>query len=204
MRRLAILLGLAGWLAGGAQLIAQPIIVAVDSTESVLQYHGHHPLHGWTGTSRLVYGTLQLDLDDPARSSITIRVPVASFDSGNSNRDSNMLDAVEADRYPDVRFESTAISVQRWERTEAGYEGVWTVGGNLTFHGQTHPVTIPVTVRIEGNRFEATGTFSIALSQFKVRRPKLLLWPIRDIIDLEGTIRATLPDSVVSQRGALH
>ena len=201
MRRFSICWLLLGLLVGG--LNAQPITVAVDSTESVLQYHGHHPLHGWTGTSRSVHGTLRLDLSDPAdpaRSAVTIRVPVASFDSGNSNRDANMLDAVEADRYPDVLFESTAISVQRWERTASGYEGSWTVGGNLTFHGQTHPVTIPVTVRIEGNRFEATGAFSIALSQFKVRRPKLLLWSIRDTIDLEGTIRATLPDSAVSRR----
>ncbi len=198
MQRLAIVLLLLGLPLGG--LNAQPITVVVDSTASVLQYRGHHPLHGWTGTSRSVHGTLRLDLDDPTRSAVTIRVPVASFDSGNSNRDSNMLDAVEADRYPDVLFESTAISVQRWERTATGYAGNWTVGGNLTFHGETHPVTIPVTVRIEGNRFEATGAFSIALSQFKVRRPKLLLWSIRDTIDLEGTIRATLPDSVVSQR----
>ena len=198
MPRFLILWLLPGLLVGG--LNAQPITVAVDSTESVLQYHGHHPLHGWTGTSRSVYGTLRLDLTDPPRSSVTIRVPVASFDSGNSNRDSNMLDAVEADRYPDVLFESTAISVQRWEHTSSGYEGSWTVGGNLTFHGETHPVLIPVTVRIEGNRLEATGAFSIALSQFKVRRPKLLLWSIRDTIDLEGTIRATLPDSVVSRR----
>ncbi len=198
MPRFLILWLLPGLLVGG--LNAQPITVAVDSTESVLQYHGHHPLHGWTGTSRSVHGTLRLDLDDPSRSSVTIRVPVASFDSGNSNRDANMLDAVEADRYPEVVFESSAISVQRWERTASGYEGNWTVGGNLTFHGETHPVTIPVTVRIEGNRFEATGAFSIALSQFKVRRPKLLLWSIRDTIDLEGTIRATLPDSAVSRR----
>ncbi len=198
MQRFAALL-LLGLLAAGVRLNAQPITVAFDSTESILQYRGHHPLHGWTGTSRSVYGTLQLDLDDPARSAVTIRVPVASFDSGNSNRDSNMLDAVEADRYPDVLFESTTIAVQRWERTDSGYEGVWTVGGNLTFHGQTHPVTIPVTVRIEGNRFEATGAFSIALSQFNVRRPKLLLWSIRDTIDLKGTFRATLPDSAISQ-----
>ena len=201
MRRFSICWLLLGFLVGG--LNAQPITVAVDSTESILQYHGHHPLHGWTGTSRSVHGTLRLDLSDPAdpaRSAVTIRVPVASFDSGNSNRDANMLDAVEADRYPDVLFESTAISVQRWERTASGYEGSWTVGGNLTFHGETHPVLIPVTVRIEGNRLEATGAFSIALSQFKVRRPKLLLWSIRDTIDLEGTIRATLPDSAVSRR----
>ncbi len=198
MQRFAIMLLLLAFPLG--RLDAQPIMVAVDSTESILQYHGHHLLHGWTGTSRSVSGMLRLDLGDPARSSVTIRVPVASFDSGNSNRDSNMLEVVEVDRYPDVFFESTAISVQRWEPTASGYEGAWTVRGNLTFHGETHPVMIPVTVRIEGPRFAATGAFSIALSQFKVRRPKLLLWSISDTIDLEGTIRATLPDSAVSRR----
>lgn len=183
-----------------APLSAQPIFVAIDSTQSLLRYQGHHPLHGWTGTSRSVYGNLTLDLTQPAQSQVTIRVPVASFESGNSNRDSNMLNVVEVDRYPEVHFISTAIAVARWERTASGYEGNWIVEGALSFHGVTHSVTIPVTVRIEGDRFEATGAFSIALSRYGVRRPKLLLMAIRDEIDLEGLIRATLPDSVPNPR----
>jgi polyisoprenoid-binding protein YceI len=180
-------------LLGSTYLIAQPLTLPVDSTQSVLQYHGHHPLHGWTGVSRSVQGQLHLDLANPARSMVILRVPVSSFSSGNSNRDANMLDVVEVDRYPEVTFESSSISVTRWQQTATGYEGDWAVSGRLTFHGQTQAVTIPVSVRIDSRHFEATGRFAIALSQFGVRRPKLLLMAIRDRIDIEGTIQAILP-----------
>ncbi|CAM3218718.1 YceI family protein [Rhodothermus bifroesti] len=192
MRRLWCLWAL--WvLLGSAGVLAQPVTLPVDSTQSLLQYYGHHPLHGWTGVSRSVQGKLHLDLANPARSTVRLHVPVASFSSGNSNRDSNMLEVVEADRFPEVIFESSAIAVERWEQTATGYEGAWVVNGRLTFHGQTQAVAIPVAVRINNHRFEATGRFSIMLSQFGVRRPKLLLMAIRDRIDLEGTIRAVLP-----------
>jgi polyisoprenoid-binding protein YceI len=171
---------------------AQPPPVSIDRARSVLSYTGHHRLHDWTGTSRAVSGTLQINLQDPARSRIEVVVPVASFDSGNSNRDSNMLDTVEEERYADVRFVSSAVTVDRWERTADGYAGTWRVRGSLTFHGQTHEVEIPVTVRVAGRAFEAATRFSISLERFRVDRPRLMLMPISDTLDLEGTIRATL------------
>ena len=124
-------------------------------------------------------------------------MPVASFDSGNGNRDSNMLDVVEADRYPDVRFTSERIEVTAWEETSEGYRGSWQVTGTLAFHGQEHAVTLPVEVRVVGDVFEANSTFEVSLERFDVRRPKLLLMSmsIRDAIELEGTSRATLPEA---------
>src|SRR5690606_37948067 len=129
------------------------------------------------GTSRAVGGTLQIDLDDPSRSRIEVVVPVASFDSGNSNRDSNMLDTVEEERYADVRFASSAVTVDRWQPTADGYAGAWRVRGALTFHGQTHEIEIPVTVRVAGRAFEATTRFPISLERFRVDRPRLMLMP---------------------------
>ena len=166
--------------------------VPIDPARSVLAYTGHHALHDWTGTSRAVGGTLQVDLQDPTRSRIEVVVPVASFDSGNSNRDSNMLDTVEEERYADVRFVSRGVAVDRWEPAADGYAGTWRVRGALTFHGQTHEVEVPVTVRVAGRAFEASTRFQISLERFGVSRPRLMLVPISDALDLAGTLRATL------------
>ncbi|ARA94130.1 hypothetical protein AWN76_013855 [Rhodothermaceae bacterium RA] len=173
--------------------LAQPVSVPVDTGQSTLAYTGHHRLHDWTGVSRAVTGALVLDLDDPARSRVEIEVPVESFDSGNGNRDSNMLDVVEADRYPTVRFVSERITAESWETTDQGRQGTWQVEGLLTFHGQTHPLTIPVEVTVSGATFEARSVFEVSLDAYDVDRPKLLLMPIRPTIDLEATIRASLP-----------
>jgi polyisoprenoid-binding protein YceI len=183
--RLALLMALVA----APALRAQPRPVPVDRARSTLAYTGHHRLHDWTGTSRAVGGTLQIDLQDPSRSRIEIVVPLASFDSGNSNRDSNMLDTVEEERYPNVRFVSSSVTADRWQ-PDAG--GTWRVRGALSFHGQTHEVELPVTVRVAGTAFEATTRFQISLDRFRVDRPRLMLMPISDTLDLEGTIRATL------------
>ena len=194
MRLSAFSTGLALFLALTTPALAQPQTVPVDSAGSTLAYHGSHPLHGWTGTSSAVRGTLGLDLADPAQSTVEIHAPVASFDSGNGNRDSNMLDVVEADQYPDVRFTSDSIEVTAWEETSDGYQGAWQVAGTLDFHGQEHAVTLPVEVNVQGDAFEATSTFEISLERFDVDRPRLLLMSVRDALELEGTIRATLPE----------
>lgn len=172
-------------------LLAQPEELAIDARRSTLSYTGDHRMHGWTGVSNSVSGSLIVDPEQPASSRIEIVVPVESFDSGNSNRDSNMLDTVESDRYPDVQFVSEEIIVDQWEKTADGYSGTWRVIGPLTFHGQTQQVEIPVKVTGRNGSFEASGEFQISLKAFGVRRPKLLLMPISDEIMLAGEIYAS-------------
>lgn len=175
--------------------VAQPVSVSVDTENSVIHYTGHHRLHDWRGTSNAVEGTLTLDLQNPEQSRVEIEVPVVSFDSGNGNRDSNMLDIVEVDQYPTVRFVSDAVTSETWSATDDGWQGTWQVEGQLTFHGQTHPLTMPVDVVIRGDSLTAQSTFEVSLERYDVDRPKLLFMPIGSTIDLEATLRAALPVS---------
>lgn len=174
-------------------VFGQAVTVRIDTARSVLSYDGSHPLHGWTGTSEAVRGELSIDVDDPAQSSATVTVPVASFDSGNGNRDSNMLDVVESDRHPEVRFVAERVEVEAWNATPDGYKGRWVAHGPLTFHGVTHPVEVPLAVTVAGSQFEATANFEISLERFEVDRPGLMLMKIRDALALHGEIFATLP-----------
>ena len=94
-----------------------------------------------------------------------------------------MLDVVEADRFPDVCFTLTAVdSIQTINETTS----LWKVRGSLAFHGVTQPVSIPVTLTYQNSRVIAHTLFSIRLSDFKVKRPKLLLMRIKDTIDIEA------------------
>ena len=177
---------------------AQPVTAAVDTGASTLAYTGSHALHRWTGTSHHLLGTLTLDLDAPERSEITLAAPVESFDSGNGQRDRKMREAVDADRYPEVRFVSESVAVERWRRTADGYDGAWRVRGRLTFHGRTHAVEVPATVRVRGGRFEAEAAFSLSLDRFGVERPRLVS-RVRDTLRLDGTVRADLPAATASR-----
>jgi polyisoprenoid-binding protein YceI len=163
-------------------LHAQPVTLLVDTQNSVISYTGNAIMHNWTGVSRSVTGTLAIDMVNPANSRIELWAPIESFDSGNSNRDSNMLDAVEVEKYPTVRFVSTQVAT-------GAEPGTWQVSGDLTLHGQTLPIELPVQVAYNNGRFEARGAFETSMTQFGIRRPRVMLARVGDVLRVEFTIQ---------------
>ena len=156
-------------------LFAQSII-NFDLNESFISYDGKHPAHNWTGISKEIQGTFELNKEDLTQSKVDLFVPVFSFDSKNANRDSNMLDVVEEYYYPYVRFISSKI-----EKVNDGFNVV----GNLSFHGITKEFTIPVSLIQDDKRIVVESDFSIMLTDFKIRRPSLLTIKIRNQIDIK-------------------
>ena len=156
-------------------LFAQSII-NFDLNESFISYDGKHPAHNWTGISKEIQGTFELNKEDLTQSKVDLFVPVFSFDSKNANRDSNMLDVVEEYYYPYVRFISSKI-----EKVDDGFNVV----GNLSFHGITKEFTIPVSLIQDNKRIVVESDFSIMLTDFKIRRPSLLTIKIRNQIDIK-------------------
>jgi len=156
-------------------LFAQSII-NFDLNESFISYDGKHPAHNWTGISKEIQGTFELNKEDLTQSKVDLFVPVFSFDSKNANRDSNMLDVVEEYYYPYVRFISSKI-----EKVDDGFNVV----GNLSFHGITKEFTIPVSLIQDDKRIIVESDFSIMLTDFKIKRPSLLTIKIRNQIDIK-------------------
>lgn len=76
----------------------------------------------------------QVELQIEAKS-LRVRDPETS-DKDRSEIQRTMLgsEVLDVERYPEIRFRST-------EFTPAG-TGAWKVHGNLTLHGQTHPVVV--------------------------------------------------------------
>ena len=176
---------------------AQRVAATVDSTASIVHYTGTAPLHDWRGTSRSVEGQFVLRPDQPDRSRAVIRVPVASFDSGNDRRDRGMRDVTEADAYPYVTFRGTDFSPVGWGRGASGYGGTWSVAGELTFHGRTHPLTDTVAVRVTGDTVRARAQFDVSLTRFDVERPGFLGFTVGDTIRIDAQLAGPIaPDTL--------
>jgi len=137
---------------------------------STLSYGLVHPMHHITGVSRDFLCKVDLS-PDTVSSQIKVSAAVSSFDSKNSSRDSHAMEMVEAMKYPNVEFASTAVKPEG-----DGY----LVSGNLTFHGVTRPVGFHVTPKSEGGKVEIIGEFAVKLSDFNVERPRLLFVPTED------------------------
>jgi polyisoprenoid-binding protein YceI len=78
--------------------------------------------------------------------------------------DGELRDIVlEPDKYPDITFKSTDVSVE----TRGGVFRV-KLGGDLTLRGITRHVLIPAEVTLEGQDLHARGEFDLKRSDFKV------------------------------------
>ena len=110
---------------------------------------GHtHVFFSWThfgfshpaGRFDKVEGDFQFDAADPARSSITVTIPIDSIDTGVAKLDEDLRgpDFFDATKFPTATFKST--KVQR-----VGAHGL-KVAGTLTLHGISRPVVLDVTI----------------------------------------------------------
>jgi len=88
-------------------------------------------------------GTAHIDTTDPARSSVSLTIKVASVDTGVADRDGHLrsADFFDVENNPELTFVSTEV-----ERAD---ETTWLITGDLTIKGVTKPVTI---------EFEQTGS----------------------------------------------
>ncbi len=169
MRSILIVWGLiagTAWGQDGTLLRSQP-------AESSLRYRVEHPFNTVHATSREADCRFWL-APDTTVTGAECSVPVRSFDSGNSLRDSHAMDAVEADRFPEAEF--TAQSITPVEGRLGDYE----ILGSLTFHGQTREIKVIATPELKEDSLVVSGKLPIRLTEFGVDRPSLLFIPVRD------------------------
>jgi polyisoprenoid-binding protein YceI len=69
-------------------------------------------------------------------------------------------DQLDVARYPEIRFESTAVEPLSGERYQ--------VSGRFTLHGTTRAVRFPVTVERRGGSLRATGSFDFEQRDFGI------------------------------------
>jgi polyisoprenoid-binding protein YceI len=167
-----------------SSLVAQKLPLIVDASISYVKYTGFHILHNWSGQSNNIFGTIYIDETRPSESEVNISIPIFSFDSQNGNRDSNMLFFTDEDKYPNVSFSSTTIS----HVDNSNYN----VTGVLNFHGIKTDISVFVTVNIDSDSTEFKSNFSVNLIDFNIKRPKLLLSPIKESIEIELYIKGKI------------
>jgi polyisoprenoid-binding protein YceI len=128
------------------------------------------------GTSRSVEGKAVLDPDGKVRA--MVRIPVQSFDSGDSNRDAHMLEILEAGRHPHVTFKGVGTVTLP---SPAGKAQSTTLRGELDFHGVKRSVEVPVTVDFgRDGAARVRGKLTVSLEAHRIQRPSLLLVKLDD------------------------
>lgn len=161
MRALIIVAALA---ASGAAY-AEPVAYTLDSAHtqvafSIERFGFNHVL----GRFENVSGEMVIDEANPANSSVRATIQVGSIDTSNDTRDEHLRGErwLNAAANPTIEFRSTAVRLTGEHAAE--------VTGDLTLLGQTHPVTLNVTLNNIGGTpnapqrrqagFSATGSLT--------------------------------------------
>jgi hypothetical protein len=152
----------------------------LSGTGSV-EYRLVHKFHTITGTSKamVVRGSV-----DASGLKLMARAQVGTFDSGNSNRDAHMMEAVEGEKFPWVNVRAVESSFKL--PTGKGTTKV-TLQASVELHGVavSHPIEVTLETK-DGQHFQASFTFRESLTAHKIERPSLLFVPVDDLITIAG------------------
>jgi polyisoprenoid-binding protein YceI len=141
------------------------IKVYCDKKQSTISYSMHHPLHSWTGDNIDVTSIILTDENRILINSVAVSVKISSFDSKNANRDSHVIEATEALKFPTITFTSNSIKQE---------SDTLVVSGTLNFHGVSQLISFKAKKTIIKNKAEITGGFTVKMTQFKIDPPSLM------------------------------
>ena len=139
--------------------------------QSTVVYHVSHPLHDTDGVSHAARGK---GVCHAGQCDFLIAVPVKSFDSGDSNRDLHMIQAVRGGQYP-------IVTVRTRLPEEASASTTIQADLEIQFAGQTATYKqVAFEQTTQGNATSISGTIPARLSDFKIEPPSLFAIPVKN------------------------
>jgi polyisoprenoid-binding protein YceI len=127
----------------------------VDPVDSTVEFRVKHlGIATVKGVFREYEGHIEVG-EDTASTRARGTIKASSIDTGEPKRDEHLRspDFFDAENYPDITFESTKIEVVDDEEFH--------VTGDLTMHGETHPIRL--VVEVEGVEEDPWGNTRVGL-----------------------------------------
>lgn len=135
-----VVLAFVGALVLPLALFAEARTYSIDRAHSSVKFEIRHLISRVDGRFTEFDGKVVYDPAAPASSSVEMTVQAASIDTDNPKRDDHLRspDFFEVEKYPTLSFKSVSVLPATAEKLN--------VTGDLTIHGVTKRVTIPVEV----------------------------------------------------------
>ena len=160
--------------------VAQRSWPDAELSRGTLSFDGKSTLGDFTGTTSTLRGQMTGGAT-LAEVRGWVESPVSTLKTGNDRRDRDLVKTMDAEIFPSIRFELTAVTPQ-WERGDSA--GV-VLAGNFVIHGVTRAERIPATVvrSAEGIRVQASG-IAMDLHDYKIDKlTRFLVFKMnRDIV----------------------
>ncbi len=134
---MAAMIFAAGGLAGTARA-TEPTTWAFDPAHTEIKFSVNHFFTPVTGRFEEFEAALNYDPENPAGSTVEVRIPVASVNTGNAKRDDHLrtADWFEVAKYPYITFKSTSV--------RAAGNGQLVARGPLNIKGVSREIELPI------------------------------------------------------------
>jgi polyisoprenoid-binding protein YceI len=182
-----------------------PVTVAPGSKVVVA---GSSNVHDWSLQGSTLQASIELDaayltkpmteIEKPIRA-VSLTIPVKSLKSGKGKMDENTYKALNAEKYPQIRYVLTSYEVDKSLTTRDAFTAK-TVG-ELTVAGTTVKVEMPLTaMRNESGAAVSMigeGKLQMKMTDVGVKPPVALLGTLRTKNEIEITFRVVLDKSTI-------
>jgi polyisoprenoid-binding protein YceI len=147
---------------------------------NLAEFHAEDTYDSFDGKTSDVTGTIVADPANPAASSVQVVINIDSLDTGVSLRNKEMRERyLQTDKFGTATFKS--VSVSGPASIAPNQPAEISVTGDITIHGVTKRMTIPVrVVLIPEGRIHATSNFKIHMPDFGIDVPHTILVTVND------------------------
>lgn len=101
---------------------------------------------------------------------IEVQIPIRSFDSGNEDRDKDVVKILKGDQRPEMTFRSKALTVDGWRELFA--KGEFPIEGELLIGSKAFPLTLNTKYKKASDQDEVDGAARVKFKDFDMDPPK--------------------------------
>lgn len=129
------------------------------------------------GSFKGLKASINFDEANPSVAKITATINTNTAETGNGLKNKHVKQALNAEKYPLIKFESTAVS-----KKGTSYEA----SGNLTVNGQTKAIKMPFQFIKNGDDATFNSQFSILTEDYKIEK-----WGSPKTVNIEISVPVT-------------
>jgi polyisoprenoid-binding protein YceI len=169
---------------------AQQTVVRLDPANTKIDFTLGATLHSVHGVFKLKSGEIQVN-PQTGQASGSIVADATSGNSDNSSRDQNMhKNILESDKFPEISFSPALITAIPGHTVEEALQGRGTsqlrANGIFRLHGQTHDMTMDLTVDNDGNgHLQMTTAFPVPYILWGLKSPNTFILHVDNSVNLE-------------------
>ena len=128
-----------------------------------LSFDGHGTPGDFVGTTSDVTGEMT-EADSLGGVRGWVEAPVKSLKTGNDRRDRDLNKSMESEKYPNLRFTLTGVTVQSSTADSAAVSLL----GAMDIHGVSRDVSLPATVRVSPGEVRLRSDFPLNLKDYRI------------------------------------